>query len=44
MKQGNLRPKARILRTLGAELISSDKVALVELVKGSVIGCKQFFV
>ena len=35
MKQGNLRPKARILRTLGAELISSDKVALVELVKNA---------
>lgn len=35
MKQGNLRPKARILRTLGADLISSDKVALVELVKNA---------
>ena len=35
MKQGSLRPKARILRTLGAELISSDKVALVELVKNA---------
>lgn len=35
MKQGSLRPKARILRTLGSELISSDKVALVELVKNA---------
>ena len=35
MKQGSLRPKARILRTLGAELISSDKVALIELVKNA---------
>lgn len=35
MRQASLRPKARILRTLGAELISSDKVALVELVKNA---------
>ncbi len=32
---GALRPKARLLRTLGSELISSDKVALIELVKNS---------
>ncbi|WP_426725271.1 sensor histidine kinase [Curtobacterium flaccumfaciens] len=30
-----LRPKARLLRTLGSDLISSDKVALIELVKNS---------
>lgn len=30
-----LRPRARLLRTLGSELISSDKVALIELVKNS---------
>lgn len=32
---GVLRPKARLLRTLGSDLISSDKVALIELVKNS---------
>ena len=32
---GALRPKARLLRTLGSDLISSDKVALIELVKNS---------
>ena len=32
---GVLRPKARILRTLGDELISSETVALIELVKNS---------
>lgn len=32
---GRLRPRARLLRTLGDELISSDKVALIELVKNS---------
>lgn len=32
---GRLRPKARLLRTLGSDLISSDKVALIELVKNS---------
>lgn len=31
----NLRPRARLLRTLGQELISSEVVALVELVKNS---------
>lgn len=30
-----LRPKARLLRTLGNDLISSDKVAIIELVKNS---------
>lgn len=30
-----LRPKARILKTLGEELISSDVVAIIELVKNS---------
>ena len=30
--RGALRPKARLLRTLGSDLISSDKVALIELV------------
>ncbi|QDU47593.1 C4-dicarboxylate transport sensor protein DctB [Symmachiella dynata] len=30
-----LRPKARILRTLGEELISSETVAIIELVKNS---------
>lgn len=29
------RPRARILRTLGADLISSDRVAIVELVKNA---------
>ncbi|MFW0161466.1 ATP-binding protein [Actinomyces sp. SKVG-SVH-4(1)] len=32
---GALRPKARLLRTLGSDLISSDKVAVIELVKNS---------
>lgn len=34
-KQRSMRPKARLLRTLGSELISSDKVALTELIKNS---------
>ena len=29
------RPKARIMKTLGEELISSDSVAIIELVKNS---------
>ena len=33
--RGALRPRARLLRTLGSDLISSDKVALIELVKNS---------
>ena len=33
--KGALRPRARLLRTLGSDLISSDKVALIELVKNS---------
>lgn len=33
--KGALRPRARLLRTLGNDLISSDKVALIELVKNS---------
>ena len=33
--KSKLRPKARLLRTLGADLISSEKVALIELVKNS---------
>jgi signal transduction histidine kinase len=33
--RGALRPRARLLRTLGNDLISSDKVALTELVKNS---------
>ena len=32
-----LRPKARILKTLGEELISSETVALIELVKNVLI-------
>jgi signal transduction histidine kinase len=32
---GALRPRARLIRTLGVELISSEKVALTELVKNS---------
>lgn len=32
---GALRPRARLIRTLGTELISSEKVALTELVKNS---------
>ena len=35
LEQRALRPRARLLRTLGSELISSDKVALIELVKNS---------
>ncbi len=31
----SLRPKARLLKTLGEELISSETVALIELVKNS---------
>ncbi|MGH1978530.1 sensor histidine kinase [Rothia sp. L_38] len=31
----SLRPRARLLKTLGSELISSDKVAVIELVKNS---------
>ncbi|MFT7043829.1 MAG: nitrogen-specific signal transduction histidine kinase [Candidatus Azotimanducaceae bacterium] len=31
----SLRPKARILKTLGEELISSETVALIELIKNS---------
>jgi signal transduction histidine kinase len=30
-----LRPRARLIKTIGEELISSDKVALIELVKNS---------
>jgi HSP90 family molecular chaperone len=30
-----LRPRARIMKTLGSELISNDAVALIELVKNS---------
>lgn len=33
--RGALRPRARLLRTLGTDLISSEKVALIELVKNS---------
>ncbi|NTW39231.1 MAG: histidine kinase [Cellulomonadaceae bacterium] len=33
--RGALRPRARLLRTLGNDLISSDKVALIELVKNA---------
>jgi signal transduction histidine kinase len=33
--QSRLRPRARLLRTLGTDLISSEKVALIELVKNS---------
>jgi len=32
---GALRPRARLIRTLGTDLISSEKVALIELVKSS---------
>jgi hypothetical protein len=31
----SLRPRARILKTLGEELISSDAVAVIELVKNA---------
>ena len=30
-----LRPRARIIRTIGEELISNDIVAIIELVKNS---------
>lgn len=33
--KGKFRPRARILRTLGDELISSDLVAIIELIKNS---------
>lgn len=33
--RGRLRPRARLLRTLGNDLISNDKVAIIELVKNS---------
>ena len=33
--KGALRPRARLLRTLGNDLISSDKVAIIELVKNA---------
>jgi signal transduction histidine kinase len=33
--QRALRPRARLLRTLGTDLISSEKVALIELVKNA---------
>lgn len=33
--QGRLRPRARIMQTLGEELISNEQVALIELVKNS---------
>lgn len=32
---GRLRPRARLLRTIGAELISSEIVAIIELVRNS---------
>jgi hypothetical protein len=32
---GRLRPRARLLRTIGAELISSELVAIIELVRNS---------
>src|SRR4051795_12207853 len=32
---GRLRPRARIMRTLGDELISSEVVAVIELVKNA---------
>jgi len=37
MKEGKsqLRPRARIIKTLGEELISNDIVAIIELVKNS---------
>ena len=35
MSSPYFRPKARIMKTLGEELISSDSVALVELIKNS---------
>ena len=33
--QGRIRPRARLLRTIGAELISSEVVAVIELVRNS---------
>lgn len=33
--QGQIRPRARLIRTLGAELISSEVVAVIELVRNS---------
>lgn len=33
--QGKIRPRARLLRTIGAELISSEVVAVIELVRNS---------
>lgn len=33
--QGQIRPRARLLRTIGAELISSEVVAVIELVRNS---------
>ena len=37
-----LRPKARILRTLGEELISNETVAVIELVKNAYDADAQF--
>lgn len=31
--EGRIRPRARLLRTIGAELISSEQVAIIELVR-----------
>lgn len=37
------RPRARIMKTLGEELISSDTVAVIELVKNAYdAGAKMF--
>lgn len=33
--EGRIRPRARIIRTIGAELISSEHVAVIELVRNS---------
>ena len=33
--RGRIRPRARLLRTIGAELISSEVVAVIELVRNS---------
>ena len=33
--EGQIRPRARLLRTIGAELISSEVVAVIELVRNS---------
>ena len=37
VQNGNsiLRPKARLIKTIGEELISNDIVAIIELVKNS---------